>query len=145
MSIASDFISKMKKAGDVVGENVAGVVEKSKVGYSIMSAEAELDDLFKSLGKAVYNASKDDADPELADSIVDRIDKKMMAIKDLRERSAAVRKVIICDKCEAENPNTSNYCSVCGAKLEKPEAAPQDSGADEGPQDGGDETGGAAE
>lgn len=121
MGIASDFISKVKKAGDVVGENVAGVVEKSKVSYSIMSAEAELDDLFKSLGKAVYNAGKGEADAELADSIVDRIEKKMMAIKDLRERSAAVRGVIICENCGAENPVTGNYCGACGVKLQKEE------------------------
>ena len=121
MGIASDFISKVKKAGDVVGENVAGVVEKSKVSYSIMSAEAEFDDLFKSLGKAVYNAGKGEADAELADSIVDRIEKKMLAIKDLRERSAAVRGVIICESCGAENPAASNYCSACGVKLQKEE------------------------
>ena len=121
MSIASDFISKVKKAGDVVGENVAGVVEKSKVGYSIMSAEAELDDLFKSLGKAIYNAGKGEADPELAESIIDRVDKKMMAIKDLRERSAAVRGVVICENCGVESPAASNFCSSCGAKLQKEE------------------------
>lgn len=116
MSFASDFINSMKKAGGIVEDKVTGVVEKSKIGYSIASAEAELDDLYKSLGKAVYAAGKNEADAATAEAIIERIDKKIMVINDLRVRSADVRGVKIC-ACGAENAADSLYCSKCGAKL----------------------------
>ena len=47
---------------------------------------------------------------------IERIDKKIMVINDLRVRSADVRGVKIC-ACGAENAADSLYCSKCGAKL----------------------------
>lgn len=116
MGFANDLLTNMKRAGDVVEEKVTGVVEKSKVSYAIISAEAELDDLYKSLGKAVYYASKEVTDADTVDAILERVEKKIMVINDLRMRSADIRGVKICN-CGYENAQDSLYCGKCGVKL----------------------------
>lgn len=93
-------------------------VEIQKLKSRIREEKHDIDDIFNSIGRSVYNSYKEDAavNSEFADAC-SRIDEKYDVIADLNDKIDAKKGCTRCANCQAVlNPGAA-YCSKCGAPV----------------------------
>lgn len=101
-----DGLSKAKELKDT-----------TKIKISIKEREGLIQKLYRDLGKAYYEAHKDDEDPEYKE-IAD-IRAAFAEIGELRADHDAIRGVKRCEECGTIVSQEANFCSNCGAKCEE--------------------------
>lgn len=117
MSFASDLLAKLKVAKEVVVEKSSELADRTKYGYEILSNEGDADALYKSLGRAVFEASKNGSqNDELINVLISQIEEKVNKIAELRAKLAEFKNAKVCS-CGFENPENAAFCSKCGNPL----------------------------
>lgn len=114
-AVAGDFA--VKTAGDA-SEGAKKVFNKSKHGVNIMELNAEIDKLYKEIGKLVYLAHSENAEnAELIEEKIFEIDAKLSEVAALREKIDELSDTKTCQSCGAKNGKDADFCSKCGSAL----------------------------
>ena len=88
---------------------------------SAAELNGEISKRYESLGRMVYDAQKTDNDAtDLVRECVNAIDDLYEQLDAVNEQISSMRNRTVCKGCGAENPQSANYCSKCGKKLEDP-------------------------
>lgn len=125
MGLLEDVVVNAKSAVNVVGKTAGKIVDISKLRISAGELNSEISKRYESLGRMVYDAQKTDNDAtDLIKECVSAIDDLYEQLDAVNEQISAMRNRTICKGCGAENPQSANYCSKCGKKLE--ESAPEE-------------------
>ena len=121
MGLLEDVVVNAKSAVNVVGKTAGKIVDISKLRISAGELNSEISKRYESLGRMVYDAQKTDNDAtDLIKECVSAIDDLYEQLDAVNEQISAMRNRTICKGCGAENPQSANYCSKCGKKLEEP-------------------------
>lgn len=115
-----DFLEKFGKHMQDMGENIGLNTEVNKLNAAIEAEEAQIEKLYYFIGKAYYEAHKNDVNGEEWDRI-SQINGSLARIEEYKEAIHKLKDVIVCDNCQAEIPAGSHFCTKCGAKVEKEE------------------------
>lgn len=115
-----DFFDKLGDsivtAGKTVSDKAKEVSDTAKLNLDIKNKEMQLKDVYTTLGKAYYEAHKDDEENEhLAD--IRKIDSFERDIKALKSQVQSIQGKKVCPSCGAEVAAESNFCKNCGAKI----------------------------
>ncbi len=114
-SVAGDFA--VKTAGEA-GEKATKVYHKSKHGVNIIELNAEIDKVYKEIGKLVYRAHRDgEENAELIEEKMSEIDAKLSEVEELRGKIDELSDVKTCASCGAKNNKNAAFCSKCGSAL----------------------------
>lgn len=113
---AKDGAVKITKT---VIDKTNNVVSQTKLKYAISETSGKIDDIYKEMGKAVYERylSDDETCCDKMREMCEKIDALNEEIDTLNDQLAELKKTVKCTKCGAQNNTGSAYCSKCGEKL----------------------------
>lgn len=122
-----DFFSKLgKKATEtyqITKEKATTISEELKLKGRISDAKDDIEDLYKEIGKKVFEELKSGKDV-VKDEIIDKIE-KISELQDkidkLECQILALKKIKKCSDCGMELELDAEFCSKCGKKQEKTE------------------------
>ncbi|MBS6859814.1 MAG: zinc ribbon domain-containing protein [Clostridiales bacterium] len=121
MGLLEDVVVNAKSAVNVMGKTAGKIVDISKLRISAAELNGEISKRYESLGRMVYDAQKTDNDAtDLVRECVNAIDDLYEQLDAVNEQISSMRNRTVCKGCGAENPQSANYCSKCGKKLEDP-------------------------
>ena len=122
-----DFFSKLgKKATEtyqITKEKATIISEELKLKGKISGAKEDIEDLYKEIGKKVFEEVKSGKDV-IKEEIIDKIEKISELedkIKKLECQILALKKIKKCNECGMELELDAEFCSKCGKKQEKTE------------------------
>lgn len=118
MGILEDAVITAKGAVDYAGKKTGEIVELSKLRISAAEIEGKIKNLYESLGRAVYNASKTETDAtELVKEKSEQIDTLLADLTAVQEKISQLREEKKCASCGTINPQDANYCKKCGTEI----------------------------
>jgi polyhydroxyalkanoate synthesis regulator phasin len=115
-----DFFDKLGDsivtAGKTVSDKAKEVSDTAKLNLDIKNKEMQLKDEYVALGKAYYEAHKDEEENDHITEIR-KIDSLERDIKAIRNQIQSIQGKKVCPNCGAEVAEESNFCKNCGAKI----------------------------
>ncbi len=126
MSFFDDAVISAKGFGSAVSRKTGQLVDTAKLRVTAADISADINNRYKALGKAVYDARRDGADPEeviaectaAIDALHDRLD-------EVNRRIAELQNKLCCTSCGAVVAQKSLYCSRCGARVDAGASRPR--------------------
>lgn len=106
------------KAMDAAGKKAGEIVESTKLNFQIFDLNADIEALYKDIGKSVYLTHTGvEIDAEEIDRKLALIDEKYRAIEGMKEDISDKKVYVKCPNCGKDCPKNSQYCSACGFEL----------------------------
>ncbi|MEA5039890.1 MAG: zinc ribbon domain-containing protein [Clostridiaceae bacterium] len=106
------------KAADQAGRKAGELMEIGKLKLKLFDLSAEVEMLYKEIGKAVYlthtgaQVPESDIEKKLAD-----IDERYVRMAELKEELSARKTTVTCPVCGRECDKGDVFCRVCGKEL----------------------------
>lgn len=118
MADFKEFGDKACNFAKNVADRANDAVEIQKIKAKIRECKHDIDDLYNSIGRAVYNRYKEDiaVDAEFL-HVCGSIDEKYDEISDLNDKIDTIKGCIRCSSCQAPLSPGSVYCSKCGTPV----------------------------
>ncbi len=121
-----DFFDKLgKKASDtykVTAEKTSKLAKEAKLRMKMNENKSDINDLYKQIGKKVYEKHVTDGAIEIGEEVKEECKK----IDDLSQKNEDMLKEILtlkdrkqCPSCFEQIDKDAEYCSKCGTKQEK--------------------------
>ena len=114
-----EFFEKMGDTIVSVGKDVSKKAKDAsgiaKLKMDIRAKEDFIKKEYMEIGKSYYETYKGEAVKEQAH--FDRIDEAMDAISKMELQILELKGAKKCPQCQAQAPDTAEFCSACGAKL----------------------------
>lgn len=117
MAFWEDFSETISIKGKEMADKAKNFTDIASLRGQIVSYENTILRYYREIGRAYYEAHKNDITkefPEQMDAIVNA--EKM--IKDLEKRISELRGTQKCTSCGNDVPDDSVFCPKCGAKME---------------------------
>ena len=119
MTAMDDFMEKAKSFFDMAGRKTEETIEISKLKFTRMQVNNELQKSFEKLGSFTYKLKKTgEENSEIVDMCMKEIDELMSKLKDISNKIDEAKSLIRCPECNAYNTKEAVYCIRCGAKLD---------------------------
>lgn len=126
------FVDTVKELAEKVGDTVdkgiktgsdsyKKMTEKSRLKKETVRLNSEINDIFASIGRKLYN---DDPESKEYKAAFDNIRAKSAEIEELKRQLTVLEDKIACKSCGEYVSKDSKYCDKCGAKIEQPAPAP---------------------
>lgn len=117
----------IKEFGKNIGKGVKKATDKlnnavdiQKLKYKISKKEEEIGELYRALGQNVVEAALSGSDySAFITKTLEELAVKRAEIAELNRERIEKEGKIICDNCHNENDSDAEFCSRCGAKIEK--------------------------
>lgn len=107
-----DAVSSLASKGKAKTKEIK---DTTKLSSSIRNAQHEIEQSYMEIGKAYYEAHKDDDNPEFPQ--IGSITENLKKIEDLKEQRDEVKGIGHCPQCGAQIHTTDMFCPNCGAKV----------------------------
>ena len=109
---------KAAKTAGAVGEKVESVVDVTKLRYRAAKKKRELDDLFKKLGKVVYEGREElTACAQDVSDLSEEIAAKEGEIAEMEKQIREKEGKDVCPNCGRTVDKEDEFCAKCGTKL----------------------------
>ena len=114
---ASRAKDEAKKITKQVVNKPNSLLGQTKVSFAISEAESKIDDIYKEIGKNIFDNYKNGEEFSAPiNESCEKIIALMAEVTSLQETLAELKVNVRCE-CGELNPKTSTYCSKCGQKL----------------------------
>jgi rRNA maturation endonuclease Nob1 len=123
MAFFEDLGKKITDAGQNLTQQTKNFADVTQLNGAISEAEKKITQIYTSLGQIYFENNKDDATVDGANFIAD-IKTLKAEIQANRDKINEIKGIVKCDKCGADVPSTSAFCSSCGNKIVVPVATP---------------------
>ena len=118
MSAWDDLKGTLFAAGRDVSQKAKEVSEVAKLKMDIHTKEDFVEKQFATLGRAYYEANKDNASEKDAAQFA-VIAEAMEEIKRMNQQVMDIQGVLQCPNCGKKVPAGNAFCSDCGAKMDE--------------------------
>jgi len=113
------FISDLKKTAVSAAQKTGELVEIGKLKIACSNTKCKIDEAFKDLGKALYNAEKEgNDDAELIKHTIEEIDGLYEKLAKQEDELCELKKQKKCPSCGLICDVEALFCSKCGEKFE---------------------------
>lgn len=119
MAFFEELGKKLSDAGQSVAQQTKNFADVTQLNSAINDAEKKIAQFKNELGQLYYEAHKNDASAEGA-NIIAQINALYGEIQTTKEKINDIKGIVKCEKCGAEVPTGSAFCSSCGNKMEVP-------------------------
>ncbi len=107
------------QTAETAGKKATEVYNASKINLKIFDLKADIDILYKKIGKSVYSKYKDEnAEADAVDEILALIDQRKSQIEELEKQLGEARKTKKCEVCGKVSKKDVPFCAACGARLD---------------------------
>lgn len=118
MSAWDDLKGSLFAAGRDMSQKAKEVSEVAKLKMDIHTKEDFVEKQFAALGRAYYEANKDDVNEKDAQQF-SVIKEAMDEIQRMNQQVLDIQGVMQCPNCGKKVPSDNSFCSDCGAKLDE--------------------------
>ena len=118
MSAWDDLKGSLFAAGRDVSQKAKEVSEVAKLKMDIHTKEDFVEKQYAILGRAYYEANKDNVDEKYAEQFR-VIEEAIEEIHRMSQQVLDIQGVVQCANCGKKVPIGTSYCSDCGAKLDE--------------------------
>lgn len=120
MSFFEDAVISAKGFGSAVSKKTGQLMDTAKLRVTAADITSEINNRYKALGRAVYEARKSGGDIDgIVDECVTAIDALNDRLDEVNRRIAELQNKVCCPSCGAALEQKSLYCSRCGARIEQ--------------------------
>lgn len=112
------ILGTLKKVGEQASQVVGDIRDNTKLSFDIAGKESELSDLYRELGKATYEMSKNNITGMTPNALMAVIDAKNEELEELKARKVELNSPSVCPHCGRDLASNVMYCPMCGAKIE---------------------------
>lgn len=119
MSVLDDVKDSLFTAGKEVSQKAKDVSEIAKLRLDLKSKQDFVENQYKELGRAYYQAHKDaeEMSPQEAEQFAN-ITEALEEINRMHAEILAIKGALECPKCGNKMPEGATFCSKCGTKLD---------------------------
>lgn len=115
------FFDELKKnlsgVSGTVAKKSGTVLELQKAKLKKVSLEGDLKDIYAKLGQLYFENYADGDMPKEMAALCEKVTACQHAIDEAEQRTAYLKGVVICSKCQAEVDREASYCPKCGAEI----------------------------
>lgn len=119
------FVETINNTGKAVGEKARQGSDIAKASIKITAEEKALTDIYTEIGKLYFDNHKDNPCCEEMKALCDKAAEKIASLEGLKAQVRAIKGVNVCANCGADVPLENDFCGKCGAKIDRPEPAPE--------------------
>ncbi len=124
MAFFEDLGNTLSSKGKEVAAKAKEMSEVVSLNNQVATKEKALNQAYITIGKKYYQSVNGvDTTGELTAEFA-TIAEALQTISELKKQIQDIKGIQFCASCGAENDASNGFCSKCGAKLIKPEAAP---------------------
>ena len=116
MGIFDEIGKTISSAASSASQKTKDVAEITRLNFSISSKENELDKIYMQIGKNICQNYEDVVANEFPEEL-EKVKDIKEEIANMRRKLLALKNVVLCSDCGAENAPTAKFCVNCGAKL----------------------------
>ncbi len=114
------FFDNLKNASSEAIEKVKDATETTQLNSKISAEDKKIKNLYFEIGEKYASIHKDDFE-EVFKEHFDKINECHAKIEEYKQQIEEIKGIRHCEKCGAEMPQESIFCSSCGTALpEKP-------------------------
>jgi RNA polymerase subunit RPABC4/transcription elongation factor Spt4 len=117
MAFWEDFSETISTKGKEMADKAKNFTDIASLRGQIVSYENTILRYYREIGRAYYEAHKNDLTKEFPEQM-DAIAKSENMIKELEKRISQLRGTQKCAACGNEVPDDSIFCPKCGSKME---------------------------
>lgn len=117
-----DMFSKTKNTAfyvaDIAGKKSKEVYQNSKSSLKSVELNAEIDAIYKEIGKLVYQSQMGEDVAE--DTVLEKvklISQKQEEILELKDKKDMLKNTVVCKNCKTIGRKDEGYCANCGIKF----------------------------
>lgn len=107
---------KLAATGEEVSKKAKEMSEIVSLKNQIRTQENQLNEIYASIGKKLFEAHKDEEDNEFAADF-ESIKTAVAGIATLNEQIREIKGTKVCSKCGASVETEASFCPTCGEKL----------------------------
>lgn len=120
MAFWDNLSKKASEAADKAAQQVKVLSETTKLNSAVSEEEKKINTNYSEIGKLYVSLHKDDCEEAFA-AMIAAIAESEAKIADYKEQIKVVKGIQVCEKCLAEMPRGTAFCSACGAPMPKTE------------------------
>ena len=113
------IMGTLKKVGEQASQVVGEIRENTKLSFDISAKENELADLYRELGKATYEMSKNNITGMTPSALMAVIDAKREELEELKSRKVELNAPDSCPHCGRDLESNVMFCPMCGGEIEQ--------------------------
>ena len=120
MAFLSDLDKKISMLGQGAVQKTKDMTDTAKMAAAIRGLDAQRKEAFEQLGQFYYD-SYEKYGGDLTDTeneLISRIENIEAQKKQLQEQMQKIKGTIFCPNCHTEIPKNSQFCNICGTKIE---------------------------
>ena len=118
MAFWEDFSETISVKSKEVADKAKTLTDIANLKGQIVTYENTILRNYREIGRAYYNAHKNDLTKEFPDEM-DNISEAKRKIAELHAKISDLKGTKKCSSCGSEIPNDSSFCSKCGQKVEE--------------------------
>lgn len=119
MGLISDMGKKISSTSHAVVERTQKITATTKLNFAINEAKEQIEKYYKQIGEMYFTKYQNTPSEELFD-LVEKIKAKYSEIDKINIQIIELKGFTICPQCGAEVPTNTNFCGMCGFKVEIP-------------------------
>lgn len=114
---AETVIKATKESANTVAKKSNELVQISKLNMSISSEETKLEELYKEIGKSIFEKFDNEVyiDPDVV-PVCENIKEHLDSILEMKEKISELKNIRKCTTCGTEISEETKFCSKCGSK-----------------------------
>ena len=120
MAFFEQLGKRLSDAGQDVAQKTRNLADVTQLNSANNEKEKQIKRLIFDLGKAYYENHKNDFTAEGAE-LISNINALYKEIYENNEKIKQIKGVVKCEKCGADIASGDAFCTVCGAKANRPE------------------------
>jgi len=117
MAFWENFSETISMRSKEVADKAKNLTDIANLKGQIVTQENTILRNYREIGRAYYNAHKDDITKEFP-SEMENIAQAELMIADLKKKISELKGTQKCTSCGNEIPNDSSFCPKCGQKVE---------------------------
>lgn len=122
MAFFDDLSKKLSQTSADVMKKTKDFADTTKLNSMISDEERKIQEAYRQIGKAYFDAHKDAPAAEMAEFVAQVIEAQEKIVQ-YNEEICQIKGVTKCPSCGAEIPQDAMFCGTCGTKME-PKAEP---------------------
>lgn len=125
MAFFDDISKKISQTGQSAVQKTKDMADIAKINAAISEEQKKINNAYVQIGKLYVSKHASDYEDDFA-GMVNTIKDSENKIVDYQRQIQDIKGVVCCEKCGAEIPSNSAFCSSCGAPLPKREVVEED-------------------
>lgn len=118
MAFFEDLSKKATEASAKALEFTKGFSDAAVLKSTVSTEEKNIKEAYYQMGELYYSTHHEDYEEPFG-HMIQAIDASKQKIEECKEQIKIIKDIHYCEKCGAEVPNSSYYCSSCGFGMEQ--------------------------